>query len=164
MSEKEELPDFSKMSAQELKEHEDAAHKIQAAIRGKKAKRPNSGAQKEAPSSQEEKPTTVTSPKDDSKPGIPPPSKPVSNFETTLALVKPDAFTHREAIKLRILSEGFTVLQESVQRLDATSAELFYAEHQGKPFFADLVSFMSRYALSRPLTAEYRHLGSFLCF
>lgn len=71
--------------------------------------------------------------------------EPASDVGTTLAIIKPDAVAKglSDAIKLRIRDEGFTIVQEKLIQLNRTSAEEFYAEHYGKPFFERLTTFMS---------------------
>ena len=39
--------------------------------------------------------------------------------------------------------EGFTILEKKQLKLSTQTAQAFYSEHNGKPFFADLVSFMT---------------------
>jgi nucleoside-diphosphate kinase len=63
----------------------------------------------------------------------------------TLAIIKPDAVAagHAGAIISRICSEGFTVVGLKKILLGKRQAEGFYYVHQERPFFADLVDFMS---------------------
>ncbi|KAL6754216.1 nucleoside diphosphate kinase [Haematococcus lacustris] len=63
--------------------------------------------------------------------------------ERTLAMVKPDAFKHLGKILNAITSSGFHINNLRVCKLSKEEAEGFYAVHQGKPFFATLVQFMS---------------------
>jgi len=67
------------------------------------------------------------------------------NVEHTLAVLKPDAVAAGKAdeIVARIESEGFTIIERATVSLTKERAELFYAEHQGKGFFDDLVAFMT---------------------
>jgi nucleoside diphosphate kinase len=64
--------------------------------------------------------------------------------EVTLAMIKPDAVSagNAPAIMDRIVKEGFTILESKKVTLTKERAEAFYAEHKGKGFFDDLVSFM----------------------
>ena len=65
--------------------------------------------------------------------------------ETTLLIVKPDAM--RRGLVGEILSraerKGLHVDEMKLMRIDRDLAELHYAEHAGKPFFADLVDFIT---------------------
>ncbi len=66
--------------------------------------------------------------------------------QRTLCIIKPDACEHRVqgSILQRVLDEGFQVLGMKQVRLTLAQAEGFYAVHAGKPFFANLCSFMAR--------------------
>jgi nucleoside-diphosphate kinase len=74
-----------------------------------------------------------------------------SGMETTLVLVKPDAV--RRGLVAEILGRferrGLRLRGLELLTLDTTTAERHYAEHRAKPFFADLVSFIT----SGPLVA-----------
>jgi len=65
--------------------------------------------------------------------------------EKTLAIIKPDAVAAKHVGKIldRILEEGFSILSFKHLRLTKSQAEGFYAEHSERPFFGDLVSFMT---------------------
>ncbi|KAI8369844.1 nucleoside diphosphate kinase [Choanephora cucurbitarum] len=64
----------------------------------------------------------------------------------TLALIKPDAMqaNHKNAIIEKIKEHGFTVVQEREIHLTKEKAGLFYQEHENKPFYDELTSWMSR--------------------
>ncbi|MBI5710988.1 MAG: nucleoside-diphosphate kinase [Candidatus Eisenbacteria bacterium] len=66
-------------------------------------------------------------------------------LERTLFIVKPDAV--RRNLIGRILASveerGFRVAEARLARLTREEAQTFYAEHQGKPFFTDLVEYMT---------------------
>lgn len=66
--------------------------------------------------------------------------------ERTLAIIKPDVVAKRKqgVVLQRILDEGFNVLALRQAHLTQKEAEGFYAVHEGKPFFAELVQFMSQ--------------------
>ena len=64
----------------------------------------------------------------------------------TLVLCKPDAVERRLVgeIVRRIEAKGLKIVAMDLRRLDAATAQRHYAEHDGKPFFGDLVSFITR--------------------
>jgi nucleoside-diphosphate kinase len=71
--------------------------------------------------------------------------------ERTLVLVKPDGVARGlvgEVIR-RIEAKGLRPVALEMRTLDAATAQRHYAEHEGKPFFADLVAFIT----SGPLVA-----------
>src|SRR5262249_53179646 len=65
--------------------------------------------------------------------------------QRTLAIVKPDGVEkgHAGAVIARIEKEGFSVVAMRLQRLTRDEAEGFYAVHRERPFFNDLVAFMT---------------------
>src|ERR1700750_1642467 len=65
--------------------------------------------------------------------------------EQTLVLCKPDAVRRRLVgeIVRRIEAQGLTPRALELRHLDAATAKRHYAEHDGKPFFGDLVSFIT---------------------
>ena len=67
-------------------------------------------------------------------------------IQWTLGIIKPDAMEARKQgeILQRVLDEGFRILGLRQLHLTRKQAEGFYAVHQGKPFFNDLCSFMTR--------------------
>jgi nucleoside-diphosphate kinase len=67
-------------------------------------------------------------------------------IERTLSIIKPDAVekNHTGAIISRLESEGFIVRAMKRVHLTRAEAEGFYAEHKGRGFFDELVTFMSR--------------------
>jgi len=65
--------------------------------------------------------------------------------ERTLVLVKPDGVERGligEVIS-RIERKGFKIVALELRTLDRATAENHYGEHDGKPFFKDLVDFIS---------------------
>ena len=66
-------------------------------------------------------------------------------METTLAIVKPDAYKNGYAGKIidRIIEEGFTIEEMKQLLMTKEKAEGFYAVHRERPFFSELVDFMS---------------------
>lgn len=65
--------------------------------------------------------------------------------ERTLAMVKPDGVggNHTDTIKSIIRTSGFVITREASLHLDVKTAELFYSEHSEKPFFGELIDFMT---------------------
>lgn len=63
----------------------------------------------------------------------------------TLAIIKPDAVDTGKAGKIlaHLEDAGFSVRQLRLTSLNRTQAEAFYAVHQGRPFFDELVEFMT---------------------
>ena len=72
-------------------------------------------------------------------------------MERTLILVKPDAFARNLTgeIVARFERKGLTLAAMKLMTLDVELAERHYAEHAEKPFFGELVSFIT----SGPLVA-----------
>lgn len=68
------------------------------------------------------------------------------SIERTLSIIKPDAVEKNRtgAIIARLEQEGFVVKAMRRIHLTRTEAEGFYAEHKGRGFFEELVTFMSR--------------------
>jgi nucleoside-diphosphate kinase len=67
------------------------------------------------------------------------------NVETTLLLIKPNAVRSRNigAIIDHIEKEQFWIVAMKLFQMDTTLAEKFYAIHKDKPFYSDLIAFMS---------------------
>jgi nucleoside-diphosphate kinase len=65
--------------------------------------------------------------------------------ERTLAILKPDCIKKNVAgqVIARIEKAGFRVLGMKMVRLTQETAGGFYAVHRGRPFFGELVNFMS---------------------
>jgi nucleoside-diphosphate kinase len=66
-------------------------------------------------------------------------------LERTLAIVKPDAVASRNVgvVLSRIEKEGFRIVALRMAMLSKEEAEGFYHVHKERPFFADLVAFMT---------------------
>ena len=66
-------------------------------------------------------------------------------METTLAIIKPDAYKNGHAGKIidRIIEEGFNIKEMKQLLLTKEKAEGFYDVHRERPFFGELVEFMS---------------------
>ena len=71
--------------------------------------------------------------------------------ERTLVLIKPDGVARNliGEVLSRIERKGLTIIGLELRTLDRATAEAHYAEHAAKPFFADLVDFIT----SGPLIA-----------
>ena len=71
--------------------------------------------------------------------------------ERTLILVKPDAFARNLTgeIIARFERKGLRLVALELRTLTRETAQRHYAEHEGKPFFAELVDFIT----SGPLVA-----------
>ena len=65
--------------------------------------------------------------------------------ERTLILIKPDAVRRRLAGEIlgRIEARGFEIRAGKLLVVDRELAERHYAEHRDKPFFGDLVAFIT---------------------
>ena len=66
-------------------------------------------------------------------------------LERTLSIIKPDAVAkgHVEEICKRLEDAGLSITEKKSIHLDDALAEGFYIEHKGKPFFEDLIKFMT---------------------
>ena len=66
-------------------------------------------------------------------------------IERSLILIKPDALQRRLAgeILARIERRGFTLRGGKLTRVDRQLGETHYAEHKEKPFFGELVQFIT---------------------
>ena len=67
------------------------------------------------------------------------------SVERTLSIVKPDAVAKNVIgeIYSRFEKAGLKIIAAKMKRLTAADAQRFYAVHEGKPFYDDLVSFMT---------------------
>ena len=63
----------------------------------------------------------------------------------TFTMIKPDAMKngHAGAIIDRIIKEGFRIVAMKLARLSSEKAGEFYAIHKERPFYGELVQFMS---------------------
>jgi nucleoside-diphosphate kinase len=66
--------------------------------------------------------------------------------ERTLVLCKPDAVERGLVGEIvgRIERKGLSIVALEQRKLDVGTAKQHYAEHEGKPFFDDLVAFITR--------------------
>ena len=63
----------------------------------------------------------------------------------TFTMIKPDAFSkgHSGAILDKIIKSGFRIVSLKLTRLSTEKAGEFYAIHKARPFYGELVEFMS---------------------
>lgn len=73
-------------------------------------------------------------------------------IEQTLSIIKPDAVKKKiiGEIQTRIHQAKLDIIAIKMVKLTKEQAEGFYAEHQDKPFFANLVNFM----MSGPIVVQ----------
>ena len=66
-------------------------------------------------------------------------------MEKTLCIIKPDAVKNGyvEDINNLIIDSGLAILYSKKIKISAETAEKFYAEHSEKPFFYELIKFMT---------------------
>ena len=69
----------------------------------------------------------------------------MSNTEQTLSIIKPDAVAKNVTgqINARFEAAGLQIVAQKMLRLSDDVAGGFYAEHKERPFYPDLVSFMT---------------------
>jgi nucleoside-diphosphate kinase len=68
------------------------------------------------------------------------------DFSRTLVLCKPDAVERGLVGEIvgRLERKGLTIVAMELRQIDDDLAGRHYAEHEGKPFFGELVSFITR--------------------
>jgi len=66
-------------------------------------------------------------------------------MERTLLIIKPEAVERQliGRILAHVEGEGFRLVEARTTQLTREETQTFYAEHQGKPFFNDLVDYMT---------------------
>lgn len=66
-------------------------------------------------------------------------------MEKTLCIIKPDAVAKgvENQINDMLKAKGLTIIESKKMKLTEDMAKEFYAEHAERPFYADLVSFMT---------------------
>ena len=67
-------------------------------------------------------------------------------MDRTLVICKPDALERGLAgqIVARLEAKGLRLVAAELRTIDAETAETHYGEHKGKPFYDDLVGFITR--------------------
>lgn len=67
------------------------------------------------------------------------------SIERTISIIKPDAVAKNVIgqIYTRFESNGLKIVEAKMKHLTQVEAEGFYAVHKDRPFFKDLVSFMT---------------------
>jgi nucleoside-diphosphate kinase len=66
--------------------------------------------------------------------------------DRTLVICKPDAVERRLVGEIvgRLERKGLTIVAAELRKIDVDTAGRHYEEHQGKPFYDDLVAFITR--------------------
>jgi nucleoside-diphosphate kinase len=67
-------------------------------------------------------------------------------MDRTLVICKPDAVERGLVGEIvgRLEAKGLTLVAAELRQIDEDTAGRHYAEHQGKPFYPDLVAFITR--------------------
>jgi nucleoside-diphosphate kinase len=67
-------------------------------------------------------------------------------MDRTLVICKPDAVERRLVgeIVSRLEAKGLRLVAAELRQIDADTAGRHYAEHEGKPFYGELVTFITR--------------------
>ena len=86
----------------------------------------------------------------------------------TFSIIKPDSIQkgHEQSILRRINNAGFSIMSKSNRFLTKEEAEEFYGIHKDKPFFKDLIKFMTSgrivvlaiYSTSKNTVEDFRKL------
>lgn len=81
----------------------------------------------------------------------------------TFTMIKPDAMEngHAGAILDRITKEGFKLIALKLTKLSAETAGAFYAIHKERPFYGELVTFMSRGPIIAAILEKDNAVASF---
>ena len=81
----------------------------------------------------------------------------------TFTMIKPDAMKngHSGAILDKIIKEGFRVVALKMTKLSAEKAGEFYAIHKERPFYKELVNFMSSGAIVAAILEKDDAVASF---
>ena len=86
----------------------------------------------------------------------------MTTADRTLVICKPDAVERRLVgeIVSRLERKGLRIAEMRMETISKEVAGQHYGEHQGKPFYDDLVAFITR---SPSLTGEGEAYGLVLC-
>lgn len=81
----------------------------------------------------------------------------------TFTMIKPDAMEkgYQGAIIDRIVKEGFRLVAMKLTKLTPEKAGEFYAIHKEKPFYGELVSYMSRGPIIAAILEKENAVASF---
>ena len=81
----------------------------------------------------------------------------------TFTMIKPDAFSkgHTGLILDQITKAGFSIVSLKLTSLSAEKAGEFYAVHKERPFYGELVEFMSRGPLVAAILEKDNAVASF---
>src|SRR5690242_1490319 len=81
----------------------------------------------------------------------------------TFTMIKPDAMKngHAGAILDRITKEGFRIVALKLTKLSAEKAGEFYAVHKERPFYGELVEFMSSGVIIAAILEKANAVASF---
>jgi nucleoside-diphosphate kinase len=87
----------------------------------------------------------------------------MSMSNQTFTMIKPDAMKngHAGAIIDRIIKEGFRIMALKLTRLSADKAGEFYAIHKERPFYGELVEFMSSGPIIAAILEKENAVASF---
>lgn len=66
-----------------------------------------------------------------------------TSSQKTFAMIKPDCFTQTGKIIDKIEKSGLVILNLCMHQFSDSEAQEFYGEHKGKPFYENLVAFIS---------------------
>lgn len=81
----------------------------------------------------------------------------------TFTMIKPDAMKngHAGAILDKIIKEGFRIVALKQTKLSAEKAGEFYAVHKARPFYGELVAFMSSGIIIAAILEKENAVASF---
>jgi nucleoside-diphosphate kinase len=81
----------------------------------------------------------------------------------TFTMIKPDAFSngHSGAIIDQIIQAGFTIISLKLTKLSLEKAGEFYAVHKERPFYGELVEFMSSGPIVAAILEKDNAVGDF---
>ncbi len=81
----------------------------------------------------------------------------------TFTMIKPDAMKngHAGAILDKIIKEGFRIVALKQTKLSAEKAGEFYAVHKARPFYGELVEFMSSGIIIAAILEKENAVASF---